>query len=168
MNYATKVLDREFIVSLTDRGESVSIEVDGKPAELMFTTRKNKHRFLLVIDNRSYDVEVNRSNGRFSVFIYGREFEVTAEDERLARIREVAGMGVEGDAEKEINAPMPGLVVDVLKKKGDQVSKGEGVIVIEAMKMENELKAEADGVIEDIIVEVGQSVEKGACLVKLQ
>jgi len=168
MNYAARVLDREFVVSLEDRGEKINLEVDGNSAELMFTTRKNKHRFLVVIDNKSYDVEVNRTNGKFSVFVYGREFEVSAEDERLARIREVAGMGSDVDDSREIHAPMPGLVVDILKKKGEAIKKGEGVIVIEAMKMENELKSEADGVIDDILVDIGQSVEKGACLVKLQ
>ena len=77
-------------------------------------------------------------------------------------------MGADVDDSREINAPMPGLVVDILKAKGDAIKKGEGVIVIEAMKMENELKSEADGVIDDILVDIGQSVEKGTCLVKLQ
>ena len=63
---------------------------------------------------------------------------------------------------------MPGLVVNLLKQTGDRISKGDGIIVIEAMKMENELKAPSDGEIAEILVEQGQSVEKGTCLVKLK
>jgi len=166
MRYAAKVLEKDFIVELEDRGTVVDLTVDDKPAKFEFTSGKNKHRILLIIDSMSYDVEVNRSNGKFSVFIYGREFEVYAEDERLAKLREVAGLDMGGDSQKELTAPMPGLVTGILKNVGDTVAKGEGLIMMEAMKMENELKAVADAEIAEIFVEPGQSVDKGACLIK--
>ncbi|MBU1319887.1 MAG: acetyl-CoA carboxylase biotin carboxyl carrier protein subunit [candidate division Zixibacteria bacterium] len=168
MNYSAKLLDKEYIVSLDDRGAKIDLQFNGKPVKFSYTTRKNKHRFLMLVDSMSYDVEVNRQNGKFSVFIYGREFEVTAEDERLAKLREVAGMGSEMADQKDIAAPMPGLVVKLLKSVGDAVKKGEGVIIIEAMKMENELKAASDGEIADVLVKPGQAVDKGQCLVKLK
>jgi pyruvate carboxylase subunit B len=56
----------------------------------------------------------------------------------------------------------------VLKKKGDTITKGEGVVIMEAMKMENELKAQSGGEIQEVLVESGQSVEKGVCLVKFK
>lgn len=168
MNYSAKLLDREYIVSLEDRGEKVDLKLNGKPVSFSYTTRKNKHRFLMLVDSMSYDVEVNRTNGKFSVFIYGREFEVTAEDERLAKLREVAGLESDVSDKKDIAAPMPGLVVKMLKSPGDLVEKGEGVIIIEAMKMENELKAAADGEIAEILVKQGQAVDKGQCLVKFK
>ncbi|MFH1891078.1 MAG: acetyl-CoA carboxylase biotin carboxyl carrier protein subunit [Candidatus Zixiibacteriota bacterium] len=168
MNYSAKLLDKEYIVSIDDRGAKIDLQFNGKPVKFSHTTRKNKHRFLMLVDSMSYDVEVNRQNGKFSVFIYGREFEVTAEDERLAKLREVAGMGSEMADQKDIAAPMPGLVVKLLKSVGDAVKKGEGVIIIEAMKMENELKAASDGEIADVLVKPGQAVDKGQCLVKLK
>ena len=122
----------------------------------------------MLIDSKSYDVEVNRKDGKFSVFIYGREFEVIAEDERLAKLREVAGLEMSDDGHKEIISPMPGLVSNLIKSVGDQVSKGEGVIIIEAMKMENELKSQIDGEIAEILVKPGQSVDKGECLVRFK
>jgi biotin carboxyl carrier protein len=168
MNYAARLQDKDYIVSLEDRGERIEMAIDGKPVELAYTSRRNKHRFLMLIDSMSYDVEVNRKDGKFSVFIYGREFEVRAEDERLAKLREVAGFEVPGNSRKEIVSPMPGLIVQVLKREGDRVAKGEGVVIMEAMKMENELKAESDGEIGEILVKPGQSVEKGVCLVRFK
>ena len=168
MNYAARLQDKEYIVSLEDRGERIEMAIDGKPADLAYTSRRNKHRFLMLIDSMSYDVEVNRKDGKFSVFIYGREFEVQAEDERLAKLREVAGLEMSGDSRKEIISPMPGLIVQVLKQEGDRVAKGEGIVIMEAMKMENELKAESDGVIGEIFVKPGQSVEKGVCLIRFK
>jgi biotin carboxyl carrier protein len=167
VDYAAKILDKEYIVSLNDRGSKIELKLNGKPCEFSFTTRKNKHRFLMLIDSMSYDVEVNRGNGTFSVFVYGRGFEVTAEDERLAKLREVAGLGAGQVGQTDIVAPMPGLVVELLKSEGDSVTKGDGIIVIEAMKMENELKAASDCVVKEILVKPGQAVDKGECLVKL-
>ncbi len=168
MSYLAKIQDREFVVGLDDKGKTTTLIVDGAPVEFRCTTRKNKHRFLMLIDSKSYDVEVNRKDGKFSVFIYGREFEVTAEDERLAKLRKVAGLELSDDGHKEIISPMPGLVSNLIKNVGDQVSKGEGVIIIEAMKMENELKSQIDGEIAEILVKPGQSVDKGECLVRFK
>jgi len=168
VNYSAKLLNKEYIVSLDDRGSKIDLKLNGKPVEFSYTSRKNKHRFLMLVDSMSYDVEVNRQNGKFSVYVYGREFEVTAEDERLAKLREVAGIGADVPEQKDIIAPMPGLVVKLLKSPGDAVKKGEGIIIIEAMKMENELKAASDGEIADILVKPGEAVDKGGCLVKLK
>ena len=168
MSYLAKIQDSEYIIDLDDKSEGTTLNVDGTPIEFRCTTRKNKHRFLMLIDSMSYDVEVNRKDGKFSVFIYGREFEVSAEDERLAKLREVAGIEMSNDGHKEITSPMPGLVSSLLKDVGESIAKGEGVIIIEAMKMENELKAEIDGEIAEILVKPGQSVDKGDCLVRLK
>jgi len=167
VDYSARLFDKEYIVSLDELGSRIDLKLNGKPCEFSFTKRKNKHRFLMLIDSMSYDVEVNRTDGKFSVFVHGRGFEVAAEDERLAKLREVAGLDAEQADQMEIIAPMPGLVIELLKSDGDSVSKGEGVIVIEAMKMENELKAASDGVIKEVLVKPGQAVDKGDCLVKL-
>jgi biotin carboxyl carrier protein len=168
MKYLARIQDKEFTIDVSDMGQSTQLRIGDEPVEFSRTIRKNKHRFLLLIDSKSYDVEVNRKDGRYSVFIYGREFEVTAEDERLAKIREVAGMDGAVDGHKEIVAPMPGLIVTVHKGVGDLLNRGEGVVVMEAMKMENELKAESEGEITEVLVKPGQSVEKGECLVRLK
>ena len=71
-------------------------------------------------------------------------------------------------ADKTILAPMPGLVLKVEVEVGQAVRAGQGVVVVEAMKMENELKAPADGVVASIAVQPGQTVDKGATLIVLE
>ncbi|NIP41270.1 MAG: acetyl-CoA carboxylase biotin carboxyl carrier protein subunit [candidate division Zixibacteria bacterium] len=169
MDYQVKIEDREYIVTIDPATHPPQIKVDGVPVETKFSTRSDNSEIQLLMDNRSYDIEVvkqkGRQNGDFSVFIYGREFSLYAEDERLAKIREVAGLGPGGDTRKELHAPMPGLVTKVLKNPGDQVSRGESLIIVEAMKMENELKSLIDGTIKEIKVKEGQSVDKNALMV---
>jgi pyruvate carboxylase subunit B len=97
----------------------------------------------------------------------GERFSVEALDERTRAIREMAG-GEDVEAEKTVVAPMPGLVLRLEVAEGDQVVEGQGVVVVEAMKMENELKAPADGTVTRISVSAGDTVEKGATLVVLE
>ena len=74
MNYAVKILDREYVVSIDDRGKKLTVELNGKPIDFSYVFGPNKHRFLMLLDSMSYNAEVNRKNGSFSVFIFGREF----------------------------------------------------------------------------------------------
>ena len=67
-----------------------------------------------------------------------------------------------------VKAPMPGKVLSVIVKVGDSVAKGDGIMILEAMKMENVLKAEGDCVIKSILIEAGQSVEKGQVMIELE
>jgi biotin carboxyl carrier protein len=73
-----------------------------------------------------------------------------------------------GQKVKEIKAPMPGLVLDVMAKIGQTVQKGDGLLILEAMKMENVIKAQGDGVVKLVQIEKGQTVEKGAILVEME
>lgn len=172
MDYLVKIEGKEYIVTIDSATHPPQIKVNGKPFRTRFSTHSDNSHLQLLMDNRSYDVEVvkqnNSHNGDFSVFIYGREFSLYAEDERLAKIREVAGMGAGGDSQKEIHAPMPGLVTRILKNPGDQVRKGESLILVEAMKMENELKSPVDGTIKEVKVKEGQSIDKNTLMVLLE
>jgi len=68
----------------------------------------------------------------------------------------------------DVKAPMPGKVLSVIVKAGDAVAKGDGIMILEAMKMENVLKSEGDCVIKSILIEAGQSVEKGQVMIELE
>ncbi len=165
MDYMVKILDKTYTVTINPATHPPKVSLNGKPVETQFFTRADNSEIQLLMNNNSYDVEVAKQKGQFSVFIYGREFSVYAEDERLARIREVAGMGPGGADMKELAAPMPGLVTRVLKDVGDEVKKGESVVIVEAMKMENELKSGVDGKIKEVKVKEGQSIDKNTILV---
>jgi len=165
MDYLVKIEGKTYTISIDPTFNPPKIRINNRLVETSFAASASNTQIQLLIDNRSYDVEVIKQNGDFNVFIYGREYTLYAEDERLAKIREVAGMGMDGAKAGELRAPMPGLVTQILKKPGDQVVKGESLIIVEAMKMENEIKSLVDGVIDDIKAREGQSVDKNAVLV---
>src|SRR5690606_27401258 len=88
-------------------------------------------------------------------------------DERTRHIRSLSGAGAGPPAGGVVKAPMPGLVVRVAVAVGDTVVAGQGLVVLEAMKMENERKAPAPGVIEALAAVPGSAVEKGTVLVRI-
>jgi biotin carboxyl carrier protein len=98
----------------------------------------------------------------------GWRFEVEALDERTRAIRELsaAQQGPAGPA--PVIAPMPGLIVRVQVAVGDRVAAGQGVVVMEAMKMENELRAPAAGVVRLVNAVAGTAVEKGTRLIEFE
>ncbi len=97
----------------------------------------------------------------------GAVVDVEATDERTRHIRSLGGSSRGTAASGVLKSPMPGLVVRVAVAVGDEVAEGQGLVVLEAMKMENELKAPAAGVVASIRVAVGQTVDKGEVLLEL-
>jgi len=120
----------------------------------------------LLIDNRSVTCEVRSDGDRHKVDLAGRTIEVTLID----TLRH-GGVAVEADAAEgpqEIRAMMPGKIVTVLVGVGDSVEKDQGVLVVEAMKMENEVKSAGAGVVKEVLVQPGQAVEAGEVLARLE
>ena len=105
--------------------------------------------------------------GRWALGIAGERVEVAAVDERTHEIQALTGRGRPAAAEGTVRAPMPGLVVRIDVAAGQRVEAGAGLVVVEAMKMENELRASRAAVVQTVHVTVGQPVEKGAPLVTL-
>jgi biotin carboxyl carrier protein len=96
----------------------------------------------------------------------GERYEVEVVDERTRHIRSLTGSSDRGRGPGVLRAPMPGLVVRVQAQAGQAVSPGAGMVVLEAMKMENELRAASAGVVRAVRVAVGEAVEKGQVLVE--
>lgn len=122
--------------------------------------------YSLLIDDNSYEVFIEGPAENLAVHLVKHSFHVRATDVRRHR-RVDAGAGV-ADGVVRITAPIPGRVARVLVQPGQAVSRGDGVVVVEAMKMENELRAPRDGVIGGIEVEEGQGVEGGALLATIE
>jgi biotin carboxyl carrier protein len=104
--------------------------------------------------------------GQWAIGLRGERWEVEVMDERTRHIRSLTGGADRPRGAGALRAPMPGLVVRVLVEPGQAVSRGAGVVVLEAMKMENELKAAADGTVKSVRVGTGEPVEKGQVLVE--
>lgn len=105
--------------------------------------------------------------GRWALGLVGERVEVAAVDERTHQIQTLTGRGRSAAVQGTVRAPMPGLVVRIEVAEGQRVEAGGGLVVVEAMKMENELRASRAAVVQKVHVTVGQPVEKGAPLVTL-
>jgi pyruvate carboxylase subunit B len=108
------------------------------------------------------------TRGAYTLWLDGYRFEVEALDERARAIRELSGKSAGPSGPAPLVAPMPGLIVRVNAQVGDEVAAGQGIVVMEAMKMENELRAPAAGRVKAIHAGPGTAVEKGAVLVELE
>lgn len=119
-----------------------------------------EHEASILVDGVSHDVSLERTAEGFGVLIRGDRFDVDLKD----AVKGVALGKVAHTGPVKLNAPMPGKIVKVLVNQGDVVEAGRGVLVMEAMKMENELKAPRAGTVQEIRVKEGQAVEMGALL----
>jgi pyruvate carboxylase subunit B len=163
-----------YYVTLAGRTVEVDLSgdtpiIDGVPVAAELATLPGTPLRTLLVGGRSYAFTATQRDrrGRWAIDFGSDRFVAEAIDERTRALREMAG-GAEAEAEKTIAAPMPGLVLKVEVEVGDAVRAGQGVVIVEAMKMENELKAPADGVVAQILAVPGQTVEKGATLLVLE
>jgi biotin carboxyl carrier protein len=162
MRYYVAVGDRTFEVELGTEG----VTVDGTrvAADLAHVIGTDLHS--LVLDGASYRLVATRAEaGAWDLYLRGRRLTAEAVDERTRAIREMTGSGSAPTGPRPVRAPMPGLVVKVEVNEGDAVEAGQGLVIVEAMKMENELRAETAGVVARVHVAAGQAVEKDQVLV---
>ncbi|MCG8469559.1 MAG: biotin/lipoyl-binding protein [Gemmatimonadetes bacterium] len=122
----------------------------------------------VTLDGRTYRAFARRIEGGWLVQLRGWTFEIEVEDERAHAIRTLTGDAAGGAGARELRAPMPGLVVSILVEPGQRVEPGEGLVIVEAMKMENELKAETAGTVAAISVKPGEAVDRDAVLVRFE
>ncbi len=123
-------------------------------------TPLGNNRFTFILDGTSHLIHIIKENGIYHVHLEGEYFPVNVEDERFRELKKLVELSAEGQGEECILAPIPGLIAKILINEGDDVKKGDGLIILEAMKMENEIKADNDGVIQKILIHEGDSVEK--------
>jgi pyruvate carboxylase subunit B len=166
MKYYVEIGEHTFEVEIGPQG----VTVDGKPVEADLQANHGSHLWNLVLDGRSHTLRARRRDGRgdWELEIEGRRHRVLALDERSRAIRELTGAAAVSHGPLEVAAPMPGLVIKVEVSEGDAVERGQGLVIIEAMKMENELKATTAGRISDIRVAAGQAVDKGETLLVIE
>lgn len=162
-SYRAELDDRSFDLTATDEGFSLD-EADRE----ISIERVGEGYWSLLVDGESVSAAVEPiADNRYRVTINGRMTEVEVKDER-AMLLESFGLEAAADAgEAEIRAPMPGLVLDVLVSEGDTVETDDGLLVLEAMKMENELSAPGPGTVVAIHVTEGDAVDKEALLIEL-
>jgi biotin carboxyl carrier protein len=154
-------------VQVTHDGGRFDILLDGARHVVDAAAIEPGRWSLLMADGRSHEVVVvsNGHEGAATVLVDGAVVPVAFRDPR--RLRDAAGAHGPVDGPMRIVAPMPGKVVRVLAAPGDAVSARQGVIVVEAMKMENELRAPRAGIVGEVLVREGALVEAGALLLTI-
>lgn len=164
MKYITTVGDREFLVEVVDERH---VTVNGKTYEVDFETVSGQPVFSLIADGKSHEAYVRETDNEWQVLLRGRLYPVKVEDEREKRLRAAAGGGVAETGEFHLKAPMPGLIVAVPVTEGQEVKKGQVLLILESMKMQNELRSPRDGTVSRIKVRVGESVEQKQSLLSV-
>lgn len=165
-----------YVVDLNGERRTVSLEPegaryeDGAPVHAELIDVEASPARIVKIGTEVHRVVVQKRNGRgkYSLWVDATRFETEALDERTRAIRDLSATSAGPVGPAPVIAPMPGLIVRVSVSVGDRVEAGQGVVVIEAMKMENELRATAAGVVKSVEVAPGTAVEKGTLLVSLE
>lgn len=173
MQYDVVIGERARKVVVLRVGDQWRVTVDDATYEVQATRVDEALLSLLVgqgadAPHRSVSAVVvsGKAAGVRGVHVNGRQLHVTISESGRSRRR--GGAAAPGAGPQRLTAPMPGKVVRVLVAPGDAVAAGQGLVVVEAMKMENELRAARDGRVRDVAVTEGQSVDAGALLLVVE
>ena len=166
MKYIVEVAGRRITVDVS--GEEVT--VDGETMQARLVDVPGTPVRLVSIGAEMHRVLARRGEGRgsYTLGVDGRRYAVEALDERTRAIRDLTAATAGASGPAPLKAPMPGLIVRINVAAGDEVQAGQGLVVMEAMKMENELRSTSAGRVKNVAVQVGAAVEKGALLVELE
>lgn len=144
--------------------------INGKEESFDLIKVKNG-AFHIIHNNKSYNavvVDSNHSDKTFVIRINQNEYTIAAQDKYDLLLQQLGLGNLKNKKIHHIKAPMPGLVLRIEKKIGDSILKGESVLILEAMKMENMIKSPENAVIKNISVQKGQAVEKNQILIELE
>jgi biotin carboxyl carrier protein len=164
MKYHVTIGQEEFEIEVRSETE---ILLNGKPIHVDFQSLADQPVYSLLLGNESYEAYVGESEGGLQVLLRGQLYEVEVEDERQRRLRRASEVEGEPSGEFQLKAPMPGMVVAVPVTEGETVSRGQNLVILESMKMQNELRSPRDGVVQRVRAKPGERVEQNQVLVTL-
>jgi biotin carboxyl carrier protein len=161
---------------VTIGAQTIEVDVDGdrvlvggEPLDAHLAPLPGTPLYHLLLGGESWTVAAQplEGDGRWAMGVVGERVEVAVQDAQSRETERVAAAAPGAAGPAVVRAPMPGLVVRVEVADGQRVDAGAGLVVVEAMKMENELRAPRAGVVQTVHVTAGQTVEKGVALVTL-
>ena len=163
MKYEVEIQGRTVTVELEQRNGRLVADVGPRRYDLVVNTPE-EGVFTFLDGDRVYEARVSVRSGSLSVTIGGQLFAASVVDRKHRR--PTLEHGIEG--RQQLMAPMPGKVVRVLLKAGDEVSQGQGVLVVEAMKMQNEIRSPKAGRVIEIRVSEGATVDANQILAVIE
>ena len=155
-------------IELTQNGSNLTAEIDGKKYEIE-ASELEPNVYLLKHENKIFQIFVapnNKPSEPFAVTVGNHNFEIKIFNPK--RLRGTGAESGQSEGASEIKTAMPGKVVRVLAEVGAEIKQGDGVIIVEAMKMQNEMKSPKDGVIKEIRFAEGATVNAGDILVVIE
>jgi biotin carboxyl carrier protein len=164
MKYITTVKEHEYIIEIDHDDE---ITVNGDKFRIDFQQLSEGGLLSLLLNHHSLEGIVEERDDGWEVLLHGELYPVQVQDERAYRLSKARGTAVVVTGEVTIKSPMPGLIIAITAVEGTAVKKGDKVIILESMKMENELRSPRDGVVTRVHTQAGASVEKGQALVTI-
>jgi len=161
-------MDKNYKVKVNDSQNFEFSETEIKALDTQKTSDKHYH---LLKDNRSYTAEIFKSdflNRTYEIKINSNIYSIKISND-LDQLIEEMGLSLGSSQQvNDIKAPMPGLILEVNVKEGDEVKEGDYLLVLEAMKMENTLTAPRDGVVKSVTVSKSDTVEKNQLLIEME
>lgn len=149
--------------------DGTTVRVDGRAYEAHLSPVPGVPLRHLLLGQQSHTIGMQQTEpGNWRLLVDGVTLDAAVVDERTKHIRSLTGGGAARSGPPTLKAPMPGLVLRVLVTPGQAVSPGQGLVVLEAMKMENELRATAAGTVKAVLVEAGAAVDKGKLLLEFE
>ncbi len=164
MKYISTVNGIEYQIEILDERHII---VNGRKINVDFNSVSGQPVYSLLVDGKSFEGFVYPGETEWEVLLMGRQYPVTVEDEREKRLRAAAGGSVSETGEYHLKAPMPGMVIYIPVTEGQEIEKGQVLLILESMKMQNELKAPRAGIVGRIRVKPGESVEQRQTLLSV-
>ncbi|MFN8529004.1 MAG: biotin/lipoyl-containing protein [Anaerolineae bacterium] len=163
MRYITIINDKKFEIDIDKDG---ILLVNGERRDVDFRVL-DEGLFSMIMQGKSYELVIEERDDRVDVSVRGKVLEGQVLDERAQLLLTRRAGVTAGSGEISIKAPMPGLIVAINVREGDEVKSGQTIVVLESMKMQNELKAPREGIIQRISVQPGQTVEQNKLLITM-
>jgi biotin carboxyl carrier protein len=157
MKYIATIDGRDYNVDILDEHRVI---VDGVTYQIDFMPVGDQPVYTLIVDGKSFDAHVYQNEDIWQVLFRGTRFSVIVEDEREKRLRAALAGNVAVHADFHLKAPMPGMVVAIPVQEGQMIQKGDVLVILESMKMQNELRSPRDGKVVRVRVEAGDRVEQ--------
>jgi len=167
MRYFTTINGKEYLAQLELQSGTARWLLNGKPVSAEMESIDEDY-YLLKIDGHIYKLFLKKDTGEYEVYVDGDKFTFSLEDEKERFMKEWIKDDNQAKTIRKIQAPMPGLIIELPVNEGQEIKKGDTLAIIEAMKMENEIKAAADGTIKDVLVKEKESVDKNAVLLTIE
>jgi acetyl/propionyl-CoA carboxylase alpha subunit len=157
MKYVTTIENREYNVDILDEHH---VNVDGVMYQVDFMSVGDQPVYSLIVNGTSVEAHIYPNEDNWQILFHGTLFTASVEDEREKRLRAALAGRVAEHEDYHLKAPMPGMVISIPVQEGQLIKKGDVLVVLESMKMQNELRSPRDGKVIRVRVKAGDRVEQ--------